>query len=172
MTQFQPLTPEEVDRINWLFAEVVVPVMIEEHKSEDGRAAAILEVRDSENVRLSLCKVGKATQEKLEGYQQNAIGKNDALERYPQIQLSWEVHRGNTDHKPYPGGIKTPFDDRIAISGFTWERDTIGCLWLAYQAGRIGIADAATMAGACGIRPQFLQLTRKMNSARQMCEQA
>ena len=172
MSKPEPWTEEEVNTVMFNFANVVVPVMTAEHAKEDGRSGAVLDMRNPLET-LIFMRAGTAPEDKFLGYEENAKAKNDALEENPKLLTSWEVHRGDVSHKPYPGSIRTPFDDRFSISGFTWQRDTIGGLYLAHQAGCIGLADAGSRAAICGIRTQFIMLTKKLNRAqRELAEAA
>lgn len=171
MTTYVPLTKKDAASIRFNFERVVVPVLTDEHANEDGRAGAVLDVRFF-NKPLVFMRAGKAPEEKFLSYEENAKAKNDALENNPDILVSWEVHLGDVSQKPYPGAIRTLHDDRFSISGFTWQRDTIGALYLANKAGRISIADAASFAEICGIRTEFMGLMVKFNAARKKIDLA
>ncbi len=111
------------------------------------------------------CRSGEAPEDKFLSYEENATAKNDALEADENLLASWEVHQGDISQKPYPGAIRTMADDRVSISGFTWQRDTIGSLWLAHKLGRMGVQNASEIATLCGIRLQFLEVWKKLNAA-------
>lgn len=164
LTQSARLTPAEIVEVQHLFANVVIPVMTELHEDEDGRAGAVLEVRNTSNESLLFDRGGIAPEENFIGYEENARAKNDALEEFPDIRASWEVHQGDLSEPPYPGAIRTPFDDRFAISGFTWERDTYGSLWLPVKIGRMKYPQAADVADVCGIKDRFREVICKLNA--------
>jgi len=179
LAQITSITPTGLTTIRQRFVNVVVPTLTEEHAQpgEDGRAGASLEVRNCNNDVELFRRSGTAPEDKFLEYDQNARDKNDAFETYPNIKLSWEVHRGIIEKndiklKPFPGAIRTPFDDRFAISGFTWQRDTIGTLYLANSVGRIEFNDARTYASTCGLRQEFEVLMCKFAAKHKQVEAA
>ena len=166
MTTYVPLNGTEIAVIQHLFLTVVVPTMTAEHQDEDDRSGAVLNLCDNTNATLLNVRGGTALEPRFLAYEVNASAKNDALDYFPDHKTSWQVHRGDTSVKPYPGAIRTRYDDRISISGFTWQRDTIGSLWLACKLGRTTIMDAAATANICGIGRQFISTAIKLNNTR------
>ncbi len=162
---YVPLDSNDIIKSLHLFRGVVVPVMTIEHSSEDGRSGAVLELRSTQNSTRLHIRGGTAPEDKFLGYGDNAQTKNDVFVDHPSFVASWQVHLGDTSQKPYPGGIRTPLDDRIAISGFTWQRDTIGCLWIAQKIERMSYVQALEIANMCGIRGEFIELMEKMDVA-------
>lgn len=158
------LTDKEVLLIHQLFVKVVVPFMTLQHAEEDGRSGATLNLRNYADKTILDLRGGTAPEEKFLAYDENAKAKNNALEEHAETKTSWQVHSGDLSQKPYPGGIRTAYDDRFSISGFTWQRDTIGGLWLANKARRLGMPQAAEIAGICGIRPLFIRTVSMMNA--------
>jgi len=168
LAQITAISQSELITVQHRFVHVVVPVLTQEHAQpgEDGRSGASLEVRNWNNEVQLFRRAGTAPEDKFLAYDQNARDKNGAFVTHPEIQLSWEVHRGIIEKngvklKPYPGGIRTPYDDRFAISGFTWPRDTIGSLYLANTIGRISVTEARKRADICNLRQDFERLMCK-----------
>lgn len=99
MAKQEPWTEEEVTEIMFNFENVVVPVMTAEHAKEDGRSGAVLDMRNPFET-LIFMRAGTAPEDKFLGYEENARGKNDALDENPKILTSWEVHRGDVSQGP------------------------------------------------------------------------
>jgi hypothetical protein len=158
------LTHAQLAEEQHLFRYVIIPVMTEEHEDEDSRAGAVLEVRDCRNRSLLFIRGGSAPEDKFATYEENAKAKNDALEEHPEFRASWQVHQGNTSEPPYPGAIRSLYNDRFSISGFTWQRDTYGSLWLAVKSRRTNYIEAAEIADLCGIRDRFREVICKLNA--------
>jgi len=168
LAPFTAFGRDNIHKAGRLFKMVVVPVMTTEHASEDGRSGAVLDICNSSNTRLLHIREGTAPEHKFLGYADNARSKNIALDDYQTFSTSWRVHLGDTSQKPYPGGIRTPLDDRISISGFTWQRDTIGSLWIAQKLDRMSYDEAHEIADMCGIREEFIQTMEKLNAAHRL----
>lgn len=170
LTIHAPLTREQIAEATRLFSTVVVPVLAQEHRNDatvDDRDGAYLNVRNPENEEVLHTRSGEASGEEFNGYGDNARDKNQALHDNPNHQASWEVHRGDTTQKPYPGGIRSDCDDRIAISGFSWQRDTIGSLWIAYKLDRMVLSEALATAKLCGLLADFKRLFFAFQQAHQ-----
>jgi hypothetical protein len=169
LTKHGPLQLDEATR---LFTKVVVPVMVHAHATTDDiRHGAVFEWRGSHNMTQLFVVGGNASSKAVARYQENARAKNDALEDHPNYCTSWQVHEGDTSYQPYPGGIRTPRDDRMAISGFDWRYDTIGCLWIAMNVGRMRVEEAAAIADVCGIRDLFYQMIERLDTTyKKLCE--
>ena len=161
MNIYVPLSAEQLAEADRLFSTIVVPVLAQEHRDDpesEERNGAAMNIRDPENVEKHHTRGGIAPAEKFHGYDDNARDKNQALHENPEHKTSWEVHRGDTSHKPYPGGIRSDYDDRVAISGFSWQRDTIGSLWIAYKLDRMVLREALATAKLCGLLEDFKRL--------------
>lgn len=168
MNNYVPLTSSDIDLATRLFKQVIVPVATYEHAREDGRAGAVLDIRDHRNFNLLHVRAGEATEEQFQRYRQNAAAKNQSLEDHPKIRSSWMVH--NIKSGLYPGGIRTRFDDRFAISGFTWQRDQAGSLWLAQQLGRIDHHNAQLIAELSGESESHKRLVAKFDRHRNILD--
>jgi hypothetical protein len=173
LTIYVPLIAADINHATALFGRVIVPVMAKEHQEpgEDERNGAYLGIRDPQNKDALRIKAGSAADDQFASYSDNIGGKNDTLHDNPHFDLSWEVHKGDTSKMPYPGAIRSDFDDRIAISGFSWQRDTIGSLWLARKLGRISMQNAFALAKRCGLTTDFKRLFFKLNNAEKALKQ-
>lgn len=161
LTIHVPLSAEQLAEADRLFTTVVVPVCAQEHQDDpesEERNGASMNIRDPENVERRHTRGGTAPAEKFHGYDDNARDKNHALHDNPDHKASFEVHQGDTSQKPYPGGIRSDYDDRFAISGFSWQRDTIGSLWIAYKLDRMVLSEALATAKLCGLLTDFKRL--------------
>lgn len=168
LTAFVAFGRENISKAIQLFDSVVVPVMTAGHVNQDGRAGAVLDICNCSNTMLLHTRSGTAPDDKFFGYEDNARAKNIALNDYPSFMTSWQVHSGDTSQKPYPGAIRTRHNDRISISGFTWQRDTIGSLWIAQNLDRMSYYEALEVADMCGIREEFIQTMEKLNVAHRL----
>ena len=147
MTYHTPLSADDLERAELLFTQVIVPVMAAEHQAENNpRDGAVLIIRDTEDKEMLRVASGQASEEDFAGYDHNADLKNDALANHPNIRSSWEVRQGDLSEQPYPGSIRTTYDDRFAISGFNWQRDMVGCLWLGWYLRRITMDEVRAIA--------------------------
>jgi hypothetical protein len=167
VTKYTPLSSADIATAELLFERVVVPVMAREHQKpgEQPHDGAYLGIRNFLNEETVRKKAGAATENQFASYSVNIDGKNDALEQNPAHNASWEVHKGDTSKKPYPGAIRSDFDDRVAISGFSWQRDTIGSLWIPVKLNRISYWNASVIARRCGLADDFEHLFYKLARA-------
>ena len=170
-----PLSAEQLAEAEHLFTAVIVPVCADEHRKDpevDDRDGAVLNIRTSENEEVMHESAGTASANDFAGYGANARDKNQALHDNPDHRASFEVHEGDTSQKPYPGGIRSDYDDRIAISGFSWQRDTIGSLWIAYKLERLTLGEAFAIAKLCGLLEDIKRLFFAFNQANRLAEAA
>jgi|GEM_PF-2410682 len=169
MNAYTPLSAKDIADAERRFKQVVVPVLVAEHKADkkvEDRDGAVLEICGPDGKPLTHMPAGTAPADKFEAYHANATAKNKALDDNDSIDLSYEVHMGEVEEgPPYPGAIRTPTDDRFSISGFTWMRDTIGSLWLAWKAGRMNTVQAFSKAKSCGLAEDFKRLFFLFNKA-------
>ena len=139
MDKITRVEPADIEKVRRLFKNVVA-VLTAEHADTDGRAGAAANLCAWSGEGLLDTREGTAPEDKFDSYVHNALNKVLTLLDHPEHRLSFESH--NMETGPYPGGARFPTELILAISGFTWQEDEVGVLWIGYKMGWIELKEA------------------------------
>jgi hypothetical protein len=132
----------DTPKVEKLFA-VVTKVLTARHATGDKRSGASLYLATSDGEELYKTRKGTAPEEKFRSYDENAFDKVQTLIEHPEHQLSFQSH--NMETGPYPGGARFLKLLLLAISGFTWQEDEIGVLWIGLKMGWIELKEVTAL---------------------------
>ena len=157
--QVGPVTVDK-QQVKMLF-ETVVAVLAKVNK--DGRKGAVCSLQQPDGTNILEHEAGMATREAFARYLLNARNKNTTLKLHPAHTLSWQSHSMETG--PYPGGVRATNGLLLAISGFAWQEDEVGSLWVHYKFGWMSYEDACMAANISGTNSLWLELFPQFNLA-------
>jgi hypothetical protein len=141
-----PLNKEDIAEAVFLFYHVIIPVLTE--PSTGVKTGAVLNIRDSNDTWKLNARGGKTTERQYQKLELIAHQQNNALHRFPEVISTWMLR--DRAIAPPPGAIRTPADDRFAMTGFTWQQSQSASLWLAQELRRMSLQQAHAIADLCG----------------------
>jgi len=154
MDKITRVEPADIQRVSTLFKSVV-HVLTDEHADTDGRSGAVINLCAWDGRELLHERAGTAPEDKFGSYETNALNKNVTLLENPEHQLSFQSH--NMEKGPYPGGARFPVELILSISGFAWQEDEVGVLWIGYMMGWIEHEDALELVKISQAEPALLE---------------
>ena len=157
--QVGPVTVDK-QQVKMLF-ETVVEVLTEVNK--DSRKGAVCSLQQSDGANIFEHEAGTATREAFARYLLNARNKNKTLVKYPLHILSWQSHNMQTG--PYPGGVRGANGLLFSISGFAWQEDEVGVLWIHCKFGWMSYEEVCKAANISGTNSLWLELFPQFNLA-------
>lgn len=130
-----------------LFYRVIIPTLTVPGTGVD--TGAVLNIRDRDDTWKLNARGGDALERRFQKLEQVAHEQNNALHRvHYTVKSTWMLR--DQANAPQPGAIRTPYDDRLAIAGFTWQQNQNAGLWLAQELIQMSFTQAHGIAALCG----------------------
>ena len=143
MHKNSPLTKEDVAEAVFYFYHVIIPILAEPGKTVN--TGVVLNIRDHSDTWILNARGGNATERQFQKLEMTAHEQNNALHRHREASSTWML-RNHRPNPPQPGAIRTPYDDRLAIVGFTWQQNQSASLWLAERLRRMSFQETHRVA--------------------------